>query len=251
MVQKLSKSFNDFNIFPILHSQNSNVDLLANVTSKLVPLDTLYPNPFSVELMFRPSVTDNITNWWVIDDDVEMINFIHMEDTFKGSIIEKYQHQQVLSISIQEYQRQLENTFPKPMVKMEKFYDLQDKFKKTTNCKTNNSTMKFEVVNLGSRATQNINHGIFWTLVERASFTRLFKEYKDILVWTYDDLKTFDTKIIQHVILLKLEAKPFQQKLRRMHPVLKPTVKKELNKFLATKIIFPMRHTNGWPIWSQ
>jgi hypothetical protein len=37
--------------------------------------------------------------------------------------------------------------------------------------------------------------------------------------------------------------KPFQQKLRKMHPSLEPRVKEKLNKFLAAKIIFPVRHT--------
>ena len=50
-------------------------------------------------------------------------------------------------------------------------------------------------------------------------------------------------KIIQHVIPLKEDANPFQQKLRKMHPSLDPLVKKELNKLLASKIIFPIQHT--------
>ena len=62
-------------------------------------------------------------------------------------------------------------------------------------------------------------------------------------MWTYEDLKTYDTNIIQHVIPLKENTKPFQQKLRKMHPSLEPLVKKELNKLLAAKIIFPVRHT--------
>ena len=72
---------------------------------------------------------------------------------------------------------------------------------------------------------------------------RLFNEYKDVFTWTYKDLKTYDMKIIQHVIPLKEDAKPFQQKLRKMHPSLEPLVKKELNKLLAAKIIFPIWHT--------
>ena len=67
---------------------------------------------------------------------------------------------------------------------------------------------------------------------------KLFKEYKDVFTWTYEYLKTYDTKIIQHVIPLKEDEKPFQQKLRKMHPSLEPLVKKELNKLLVTKIIF-------------
>lgn len=72
---------------------------------------------------------------------------------------------------------------------------------------------------------------------------KLFREYKDIFAWTYEDLKTYDTKIIQHVIPLKENAKAFEQKLRKMHPLLEPLVKKELNKLLVAKIIFLVPHT--------
>ena len=76
-----------------------------------------------------------------------------------------------------------------------------------------------------------------------ASFIKLFKESKDVFSWTYDDLKTYNTKIIQHIIPLKQDAKPFQQKLRKMHPSLEPLVKEELNKLLVAKIIFLVWHT--------
>ena len=72
---------------------------------------------------------------------------------------------------------------------------------------------------------------------------KMFREFKDVFTWTYEDLKTYDIKIIQHVIPLKEDAKPFQQKHRKMHPSLKPLVKKELNKNLVAKVIFPIRHT--------
>lgn len=72
---------------------------------------------------------------------------------------------------------------------------------------------------------------------------KLFKEYKDFFMWTYKDLKTYDMKIIQHIISLKEDAKPFQKKLRIMHPSLETLAKKELNKFLTAKIIFPIRRT--------
>jgi hypothetical protein len=37
---------------------------------------------------------------------------------------------------------------------------------------------------------------------------------------------------------MKLQTQPFQQKIRKMHPKLEPTVKRELNKLLTAKIIF-------------
>ena len=48
---------------------------------------------------------------------------------------------------------------------------------------------------------------------------------------------------MQHIIPIKHESKCFQQKLRKYHPSLEPTIKKELNKLLAARIIFPIRHT--------
>ena len=69
---------------------------------------------------------------------------------------------------------------------------------------------------------------------------KLFKEFKDVFTWTYKDLKTYDMMIIQHIIPLKEDAKPFQHKLQKMNPSLESLVKKELNKLLAAKIIFPV-----------
>ena len=126
---------------------------------------------------------------------------------------------------------------------MENFYDFQEKFKKTVNCKTNNSSMSYEVIDLGTKENpQNVNLGSDCTNEERVSFIRLFKEFKYIFAWTYDDLKTFDPNIMQHTIPIDPNIKPFQQKLRKIHLNLEPSIKKELNKLLAARIIFLVRH---------
>jgi hypothetical protein len=61
--------FSAFNINSIPRLNNAEADLLANVASKLLLAEGLSPNAFSVELLFRPSILDNITNWRVFDDD--------------------------------------------------------------------------------------------------------------------------------------------------------------------------------------
>ena len=48
---------------------------------------------------------------------------------------------------------------------------------------------------------------------------------------------------MHHVIPIKEGAKPMQQKLHKMHPILEPKVKAELNKLLATRTIFLVWHT--------
>jgi hypothetical protein len=66
---------------------------------------------------------------------------------------------------------------------LEKLYDIHDKFKKVKNCKTNSSSMKFEVINMGTNKTpQNINVGNNCSFEERQAFINLFKEYRDIFL---------------------------------------------------------------------
>jgi ribonuclease HI len=67
-VWSLINKFSAFNINSIPRSSNTEADLLANVASKLLPADGLSPSAFSVELLFRPSIPDNITSWRVFDD---------------------------------------------------------------------------------------------------------------------------------------------------------------------------------------
>jgi len=49
--------------------------------------------------------------------------------------------------------------------------------------------------------------------------------------------------MIQHNIPMKNEAKPFQQKMSRVHPYLELEIPKELKKLLDAKIIFQVRHS--------
>ena len=77
---------------------------------------------------------------------------------------------------------------------------------------------------------------------ERSKFISLFRQYKDVFAWTYEDLKTYDTKIIQHVIPIKVGVKPYQQPLRKMHPKLEPLIQSEVKNILDAKITFKVRN---------
>lgn len=61
-VWDLFPSFLSFNIFSVPHYLNADASLLANVASRLIPLENFEPNAFSIELIYRPSVLDNVTN---------------------------------------------------------------------------------------------------------------------------------------------------------------------------------------------
>jgi hypothetical protein len=76
---------------------------------------------------------------------------------------------------------------------------------------------------------------------QKLKYIELFKEYADVFAWGYEDLKSYDTSIIQHRIPIKEDQKPFRQKLRRINPKLLPLIEKKIKKMYDAKIIVPMR----------
>ena len=69
------------------------------------------------------------------------------------------------------------------------------------------------------------------------------KKNSDVLAWTYDDLKVYDTHSIQHVIPVKENEKPFKEEMRRIKPLLFPLIQKEIKKLFEEKIIVSLRFT--------
>lgn len=69
------------------------------------------------------------------------------------------------------------------------------------------------MINLGTDTKlQKNNLGLGHTSEEKLDFIHLLKQYKNVFAWNYDDLKTYDTSIIQHTIPLNFDEKPIQQK---------------------------------------
>ena len=65
---------------------------------------------------------------------------------------------------------------------------------------------------------------------EKEDYVNLMKRYTDVFSWSYEDLKEYDTSIIQHTIPIKPGEKPFRQNLRRVNPMLLPGIEKEIKK---------------------
>jgi len=100
------------------------------------------------------------------------------------------------------------------------------------------------LINVGTDLKpQNINLGLGLTLDEKSTFICLLKKYKNVFAWNYEDVKMYDTSIIQHTIPMTSYEKLVQHKLRKIHPNLENNIKYELNKLLKAKIIFLVRHS--------
>lgn len=71
----------------------------------------------------------------------------------------------------------------------------------------------------------------------------MLKKYTKVFAWKYEDLKVYDTSVIQHNIPMKEDAKHFRQKLRRINPLLLPLIQREVKKLFEANIIIALRHS--------
>ena len=142
--------FESFNIRSIPCSLNSKAYMLANAASNLCPSNDFSHDNFFVELIYKPSIPNNITNWRVFEDDEQIINFLHSEDIFKGLVIDNKQHEAILQASASEDNPEYSNGMPKNIIRPKKLFVLQDKFKRPTNTKIKRSSLRYEVVNLST-----------------------------------------------------------------------------------------------------
>ena len=130
LAQNITSHFTSFNISSVPRLQNVSADLLANVASKLIHSKEFSPERFSIHLVFRPSIPDNVKNWRVFNNDADIIDFLTSEGSYEEQIIDEHEHD--LKINHKQDQNPIQNY----VVKMEDLYDLKDRFKKITNYKT-------------------------------------------------------------------------------------------------------------------
>jgi len=78
---------------------------------------------------------------------------------------------------------------------------------------------------------------------KRAEYDELLKEIVDVFSCIYEDLRTYDTVVIEHKIPLIEEAKPFRHKLRQINHMLMHIMEREVKKLLDTQIIVALRYS--------
>ena len=68
----------------------------------------------------------------------------------------------------------------------------------------------------------------------------LFKEYRGIFAWTYEEMPRIDPWIVEHEIKTHPNVKPMRQKIRVVNPKKSPTIKAEIKKLLKAGFIYPI-----------
>ena len=56
---------------------------------------------------------------------------------------------------------------------------------------------------------------------ERSRLIDLLKSYFDVFAWSYEDIPSLDSSIVQHHLPILPYARPIKHKLRRLHPRMK------------------------------
>ena len=65
---------------------------------------------------------------------------------------------------------------------------------------------------------------------ESEAYKALFKEFRDIFAWSYEEMSGIDPSIVVHEIKNYPMAKPVRQKLRQVHPRKAAAIKAAIDK---------------------
>jgi hypothetical protein len=128
------------------------------------------------------------------------------------------------------------------LIPLERLFDQNDVLVKST---LHPQPEEVEDCDIGTeKEPRMVKISMFLTPKEKVEYKDLLRQYKDVFAWSYDELKMYDTSIIDHKIPLKLGVKLFRQKLRKINPMLLPVIEKEVKKLLDVKIIVPLRYSD-------
>jgi ribonuclease HI len=240
--------FSAFNISFIPREKNALADSLS-ISASLFRIPLSPKRKYDVEIKYRPAVPDNVRHWKVFEDDLEIKNFLQDVDEFAALHIDQdpnlegHPCLEVFLNKIVNHQIiQLPNNhIPKGLVPLERLFDGNDVAVKG---EVSNGDADLAECNIGTQEEPKFVKLLSsLTREQRAEYTNLLREFADVFAWTYEDLKTYDTSVIEHKIPLKEEAKPFRQKLRQINPMLLPVMEREVKKLLDAQIIVPLRYS--------
>jgi hypothetical protein len=230
--------------------------LATSITTCKIPFHST--RPYTVEVNCRPTIPDNIRYWQVFGNDDQIEDFLQCKNDFECTNIDLENEDENLkgpnfgndsvnkidSGELGEDEIEVDvlhlksNVLPRGLVPLEDLFDFNDVVKKP---KIEASVQEVEDCNIGTEAKPNmVKLSKSLPPEQKLKYIEFFKEYSDVFAWGYEDLKSYNTSIIQHRIPIKEDQKPFRQKPRR-NPKLLPLIQNEIKKMYDAKIIVPLR----------
>jgi len=196
--------------------ENRMADSLAVAASTFKP--PLNPRlRYEIEIRHKPSIPDNVKHWQMFEDEEHIKYFLELVGEFSGleidqeeEVEEEHSNMKILKVSVGNHKilQLKDNVIPKGLVPLEKLFNANDV---GMNPKKADLEEDLEECNLGTdqqpkmvRLAKNVPEHF------KQRYVSLFKKFVDVFAWSYEDLKTYDTKIIQHKIPLKPRVKSFR-----------------------------------------
>jgi ribonuclease HI len=247
--------FSSVNVHFIPRAENLQADSLAKAAS-MFPPPTNFKLRYHIEVRNRPSIPNNIQHWQVFEDDEQIRKFLEMVDDFAETHIDQ-ENQNYHTWIMQEgedpqgFQEKIanhrmlvlkSNQIPKGLIPLERLFNQND-----MPLKSNFQPQPEEVedYDIGTKEEPRIvKISRYIPPKTKSKYVDLLGQYKDIFTWPYEELRTYETTVIEHKIPLKSGVKPFRQKIRQINPILLPVVEREVKKLLDAKIIVPLRYSD-------
>lgn len=91
---------------------------------------------------------------------------------------------------------------------------------------------------------KNIHIGQNYSPEEVTTYIALFKEFRDVFAWSYEEMSGIDPSIFVHEIRTYLDARPIRQKLQPVHPRKTIAIKAEIKELLKVGFIYPVPLTD-------
>jgi len=256
---EILNAFAEFQLTKISRSHNLHAHSLATFASTCkFPFE---PNHcFTAEIKHRPSIPNNVKDWQVFEDDTQINSFLTLQQEFSGLNIDddamkdsqppSEQDQTTISVktanqilhpttfddkNVQDLEQinldeiagaeaeviQLKDNFlPIGLTPLEDIFDSNDIPRKPKMQPLNAAIEECNIGTLEKPKIIKLSKSL--PPDQKPKYVDLFKEFQDVFAWSYEDLKSYDTSVIQHTIPLKPNQKPFKQKLRRINPMLLP-----------------------------
>ena len=243
VVLDILRLFLDYTLTCVPRVQNVIADSLATAASNLKILMNSN-NKFEIHVKHRPTIPYNQRYWQVFQDDKEIEEFLQNEGKYKDTSIDGEQDGGETDIEVNQMEvlQLKENVIPKHLIPLEELFDQDDVARKPILVPTEKGV---EDVNIGT--TENpkmVKLSNAWPPQVKEKYISLLSSFTDVFAWDYLDLKAYNKSIIQHIIPIKPNQKPFRQKLRRINPKLLPSIEKEVNRLYKAGIIVPIRFSD-------
>jgi hypothetical protein len=133
------------------------------------------------------------------------------------------------------------NHIPRGLVPLERLFDRNEVSLKGETSEDDTGSIQCNIGTESEPKFVKLSRSL--TEEQRSEYIGLLREFDDVFAWTYEDLKTYDTSVIEHKIPLKGEENPFRQKMRQINPMLLPIMEREVKKLLQAQIIVPLRYS--------